>query len=78
MELFWDVVLTLKSSCRHLKAQAKVKLWVTDINKMVNPDELEYLNWTALPFVRPRPLSNADKSHLWPAADGEAVHPGNE
>lgn len=35
---------------RHLKAQANVKLWVTDINKMVNPDWLQYLNWTVLPL----------------------------
>lgn len=63
---------------RHSKAQAGVKLWVTELHKMVNPGWLQYLNWTVLPFMRPRPLSNADKYHLWAAADGIAIHPGNE
>lgn len=38
VELFWDVVHSLKSSGSDISnAQANVKLWVTDINKMVNP-----------------------------------------
>lgn len=40
MELFWDVVqytLSKSSGPDILNAQANVKLWVTDINKMVNP-----------------------------------------
>lgn len=61
-----------------LKTQANFKLYVTDINKMVNPCWLLYLNWTVLPFLRPRPLSSADKSHLGLAADGIAIHPSNE
>lgn len=59
-ELPWNYFGMLYSlwnlHARHLKARAKVKLWVTDMKKMVNPGWLQYLNWTVLPFVRPRPF----------------------
>lgn len=61
-----------------LKARASVKLWVTDINTILTSEWLQYLSWTVLSFLRPRPLSDADKHHLRPAADGITIHPGNE
>lgn len=61
-----------------LKARASVKLWVTEINTTLTSERLQYLSWTVLPFLRPRHLSDADKYHLRPAADGITIHPGNE
>lgn len=43
--------------------------WVGMRFKMVNPGWLQYLNWTLLLFLRPGPVSNADKYRLGATAE---------